>query len=128
MATYKQPRGGELEGIRRQAGRLQRLLKDVLRSAGIKNDYNPGTWENLKGEGSLARKQVETESFAAMPWQDIPAFTRELLQDPPPAGRRLRFTILTAARSSEAIAANWSNTVRLDDGSEVPEIDLDKKL
>ncbi len=48
----------------------------------------------------------ETTSHAAMPAADVPAFYRGLPDSP--AGAALRFAILTAARVSEAVGAQWS--------------------
>jgi integrase len=48
-------------------------------------------------------------NFAAMPYQDVPAFVVGQMAQPATAGRlALLFTILTAARSGEVRAATWS--------------------
>lgn len=52
----------------------------------------------------------------ALPYRDVPRFMAELRKRHAPAARCLEFTVLTAARSGEALGAIWQ------------EIDLDQRL
>jgi integrase len=54
-------------------------------------------------------KQPKKGNFAAMPWEELPAFTTNLRAGEASVGRlALQFTILTAARSGEVRGAVWS--------------------
>jgi integrase len=114
-----------------QGARLRQLMEHVLRAAKV--TPNPATWEAL--QDVLSKKTIKAKAHASMPAEELPAFMTELAaikvrERKPGAGRPpsvieadygtvsrcLRFAILTAARSGEAIGADWS------------EIDLAKKL
>lgn len=63
-------------------------------------------------------KRERTRHHPALPWRDLPAFTRQTLRNGPsnPTRALLEFLILTAARSQEARAMTWS------------EVDLENKI
>jgi integrase len=50
---------------------------------------------------------AKPESFASLPWQDVPQFMSELRALQSVAARCTEFLILTAARTGEAIGARW---------------------
>lgn len=55
-------------------------------------------------------KQPKGGNYAAMPYQDVPAFVSEQLDCEHTAGRlALLFTVLTAARSGEVRSARWEH-------------------
>jgi integrase len=47
------------------------------------------------------------EHFAALPWQDIPAFMQELRDVQGIRARCLEFVVLTGVRTNEALGATW---------------------
>jgi integrase len=118
-----------------QGARLRQLLERVFRAAGVKTDDNPAALQQL--ENVLPRKRPanrKKKPYASMPASELAAFMIELAGEcvrerKPGAGRPpnkvaanfdtvsrcLRFCILTAVRSAEAIGADWS------------EIDLDAR-
>ncbi len=63
-------------------------------------------------------KRTRTQHQPSMPWRDIPAFAKGVLQAGPPSVTRalLEFVILTAARSGEARFMTWD------------EVDLETKV
>ena len=95
-----------------QGGRLRSLIERTFRANLI--EPNPAEWDRLKelrdpqGKPVLATKTVEAESFANMPYDELPALMGELAADQSEPGRALRFLILTAARSAEVIGADWN--------------------
>jgi integrase len=95
-----------------QGGRLRSLIERTFRANLI--EPNPAEWDRLKelrdpqGKPVLASKTVEAESFANMPYDELPALMGELAADQSEPGRALRFLILTAARSAEVIGADWN--------------------
>ena len=55
----------------------------------------------------LPRQPRRDNHMAAMPYEDLPAFMRDLRQSDTMGRLALRFTILTAARSGEVRGATW---------------------
>lgn len=53
-------------------------------------------------------KAKRVRHHPALPWQEIPAFMAELRERHSISARALEFTILTAARTGEAIGATWA--------------------
>lgn len=55
-----------------------------------------------------AKGRRERRQFAALPYREAPAFMAELRKAEGIAARCLEFAVLTAARTSEALMASWS--------------------
>jgi integrase len=105
--------------------RLRQLMEHVFRAAGVKGEANPALWDSLRD--LLSKKTVKAKPHPAMAYAELPAFMIELAGErvrerKPGRGRGpnkaaadfetvsrcLRFCILTATRSNEAIGADWS--------------------
>jgi integrase len=104
------------ETASRVRGRIEAVL-DFASVRGYRTGENPAAWE-----GNLAHVLPSRSTFArvkhhpALPYTDVPHFLTQLREREGIAARALEFTILTAARSGEAIGAQW------------PEVDLKAKL
>jgi integrase len=103
------------ETASRVRGRIERVL-DAAKVKGLRHGENPA-----RGRGHLdlllpRRPKGDTKHHAALPFEQVAAFIRDLKKRPAVAARALEFAILTAARSGEARGMTWS------------ELDLDKKL
>jgi integrase len=85
--------------------RVRGMVEKILRSAGIKTDDNPATWENLAIK--LPNKVEKSVSRAALPYADVPALMRELADNKTMQARAARFMILTATRQDETLEATW---------------------
>jgi integrase len=101
----------------RVRGRIERIL-DAAKVRGFipRDQINPA---RLKGHlDFLLAKQPKLirGHHAALPYQDLPIFMAALATRPAIAARCLEFTILTAARSGEALGATWG------------EIDLESRI
>jgi integrase len=99
------------------ASRVRGRIETVVNFAKVHDLYshdNPATWALLAP--ALATKERPHEHFAAMDYRQLPAFTKRLRAQDTMAARALEFLILTAARSTEARCALWS------------EIDLSAKI
>jgi integrase len=84
---------------------------------GFRTGENPARWRGHLDKLLPARSKIApVKHHAAMPYPDMPAFMAELRQQPDISARALEFTILTAARTGEALNASWQ------------EIDLGTKL
>ena len=93
-----------------EGSRLRHILEKIIRAAGI-HERNPASWDFL--EGVLSRKSVPVKHRAAMPVEDVPALFADLAKPQlrpewDVVSRCLRFCILTATRTQEAIGAHWS--------------------
>jgi integrase len=91
------------------ADRLRGRIEKVLNSAkalGHRTGENPAQWRGHLDNLLPPRKKGDHHN--AMPYPDVPQFMQRLRQHPSIAACALRFTILTAARSGEALGACWS--------------------
>jgi integrase len=96
------------ETASRVRGRIESVL-DWARASGFRTGENPARWrghlENLLPKKTKVRR---IEHHAALPYAELPSFMAELREQERIAARALEFAILTAARTGEAIGANWS--------------------
>ena len=102
------------ETASRVRGRIERVLS-YSKAMGYRSGENPALWRGhldqiLPRQDSLARGHHK-----ALPFLEVPSFMGRLKLRDAVAARALEFTILTAARTSEALFATWA------------EIDLDRK-
>src|SRR5690606_32710331 len=94
------------ETASRLRGRIEAVL-DWAKVQGYRDGENPARWrghlDKLLPRPSKVRRVKHHE---AMPYRDVPAFMRTIPDTI--TGRCLAFTILTATRTNESIAARWS--------------------
>ena len=104
------------ETAARVRGRIEAVL-DYAKATGLRTGDNPARWRGHLSNTLPARGKVApVQHHAALPWQDVGTFMAALQRQPGMGARALEFTILTAARSGEALGARWS------------EIDMDAAL
>lgn len=94
------------ETASRIRGRIERVL-DAAKVANHRSGDNPARWRGhldmiLPKSATLSRGH-----HAALPWMEMPDFMARLRSRDGLSARCLEFTILTAARTIEAIAARW---------------------
>ncbi len=93
------------------ASRVRQRIETVLAWAAVHNDLkvdNPARWKgNLSILFSKPSKVQNREHHAALPYQEVGAFVASLRTSSGLAALALEFTILTAARTGEVIAACW---------------------
>jgi integrase len=70
------------------------------------NHQNPARWEDNISYW-LNGKQFK-QHYAAMDWNDVPAFMKELQQNSDQPAKALMLTILCTVRTSETIDARWT--------------------
>src|SRR5215813_3796882 len=96
------------ETASRVRGRIESIL-DWAKARGYREGENPARWrghlDNLLPPRSKVRR---VEHYSAMPYDQLPALMVELRAQDGIVARALEFTILTAARVSEAVGARWS--------------------
>lgn len=92
----------------RVRGRIERVL-DWAKVHGMREGENPARWRgHLESLLPKPSKVSRTKHHAAMPYRDVPAFMATLASRDARTRRALRFTILTAARTDEVVAADWA--------------------
>jgi integrase len=104
------------ETASRVRGRIETVL-DYAAARHWRQGDNPARWkghiENLLPKRAKVKAVVH---HAAVAWRDLPALWGELAARDDISALALRFTLLTAVRTNEAIGARWD------------EIDLDRKV
>jgi len=90
------------------------------KAAGWREAANPAIWKDnlaplLGKQGVVARVQ----HHAALHWRDVPAFMRRLEAQNSASALALRWVILTAARTGEALGATWAEIDRAAAGGPV---------
>lgn len=104
------------ETASRVRGRIETVL-DWAKARSHRDGENPARWKGHLQHALPARSKIaKVEHHAALPFDEIGPFMRQLREMPGIAARALDFTILTAARTGEVIGATWS------------ELDLDAKV
>lgn len=102
------------ETAKRLRGRIEAVLSYAT-FHGWRAGDNPARWaDNLKHALARPSKVAIVEHHAALPVPEIPAFLVALAKETGVAARALEFTVLTAARTGEAIGATWAE-IDLDD-------------
>jgi integrase len=104
------------ETASRVRGRIESVL-DWATVRGYRKGDNPARWRGHLDTLLPARSKVQKVTHhPALPYVKLPSFIRNLQEQKGIAARALEFLILTAARTSEAIGAQWS------------EFDLDQRM
>jgi integrase len=89
----------------RLRGRLERIF-DAAEHAGLRKGKNPAAWRgNLIHR--LASIQKSKRHWPSLNYEQLPAFMEELRSRNARTAHALEITILTATRTSEAIASRW---------------------
>lgn len=96
------------ETAKRVRGRIEKIL-DAAKVRGLRpNDaINPAAWRGHLALLLPSQSKLERGHHAALGCGEVPAFFAKLKERKAVAARCLEFTILTAARSSEALGATW---------------------
>ena len=92
------------------AGVLRGYIETVLNIAkvsGHRSGDNPAAWTGHLEHILPARQRLSRGHHAAMPFADVSSFLVQLQDHTSTAARALEFTILTAARTSETLKADW---------------------
>lgn len=92
------------ETMQRVRQRLDAVFEDAMFHKRCTS--NPAAAVRRKMRETLPKKK--SGQFAALPYRAAPAFMAKLRAAPGTAARCLEFAVLTAARTSEALGARWS--------------------
>src|SRR5450631_4110913 len=103
------------ETASRVRGRIEKVL-DAAKARGFRDGENPARWRGHLDHLLPKPSKLARGHYAAMAYEQVPAFVQNLRKEETTPAIALEFCILTAARSGEVLGARWS------------EIDLDKKI
>lgn len=95
----------------RLRGRIEKIL-DAAKAQGCRSGDNPARWRGHLQHHLRPRQLLTRGHHAAMSIDELPEFMRQLRQREAVAAHCLEFCILTAARSGEAIRAQWDELDR----------------
>jgi integrase len=96
------------ETAHRVRGRIESIL-DWAKVMKYRAGENPARWRGHLDHLLAARDKVkQVTHHAALPYRELPEFMAQLREQSSLSARALEFTILTAARTNEVIAAQWS--------------------
>src|SRR5262249_30098338 len=93
------------ETASRVRGRIEAIL-DYATASGFRTGDNPA--RHVVVALPKRSKVHKVQHHSAPPCEQLPDFMAELRRRESPSARALEFTILTAARTNETIAATWS--------------------
>lgn len=103
------------ETASRVRGRIERVL-DAAKAQGLRSGENPAAWRGHLSLLMSKQSKLSRGHHRALPFEAMPDLMKALSASPHLSAKALEFTILTAARTTEALKAKWD------------EIDLDKKV
>jgi integrase len=91
----------------RVRGRIERVL-DWAKVRGFRDGENPARWRGHLDHLLPSRGKVQkVEHHAALPYDQMAAFMAELARRESVSALALRFVVLTAARTGEALGTRW---------------------
>ena len=95
------------ETASRLRGRIEQVL-DFAKVRELRNGENPARWKSHLDQVLPAREKIAPRvHHEALPYQEVPAFYAQLMEQDGIASLALRYLILTLARTNEIILAPW---------------------
>jgi integrase len=107
LAVLKPIWATKAETASRVRGRIEKVL-DAAKAKGFREGENPARWRGHLDHLLPRPSKLERGHHAAMPYEDVAAFTAKLRKREATSALALEFCILTAARSGEILGMRWS--------------------
>jgi integrase len=95
------------ETAKRLRERLERVF-DAAAVKGLRTGANPARWKGHLAHLMPKQNRLSRGHHAALPWEEMPAFMRQLRGLNSVSALALEFTILMVARTGETINATWA--------------------
>lgn len=95
------------ETAKRLRERLERVF-DAATVKGLRTGANPARWKGHLAHLLPKQNRLSRGHHAALPWEQMPSFLRQLRGLNSLSALALEFTILTVARTGETIGATWA--------------------
>jgi len=92
---------------RRLRSRVERVL-DYASAHNWRDSENPARWKGHLENILINAPKITRKHFSAMPYKNVPEFMAKLSDNEAMSAKALMFTILTAARTGEALGARFS--------------------
>lgn len=96
------------ETARRLRGRIENILSSA-ETQGMRSGENPALWRRHLDQILAKPGKLHRGHHASLSYLEVPAFLAELRKREALAARALEFSILTVARTGDAISATWSD-------------------
>ena len=105
------------ETASRVRGRMEKVF-GYAKAKGLRLGENPAQWKNnldallpsaLKLKRNKALEDENEGHHAALPYQEVPAFMKELAKRDGLSARMLEFTILTVSRTAPVLNSEWKD-------------------
>ena len=95
------------ETASRVRGRVESVL-DFAKARHWRTGENPARWRgHIENLLPARRKMAAVKHLAALPWRDLPVLWSEVADRIEMPALALKFTLLTAVRTGEALGATW---------------------
>lgn len=94
------------ETASRLRGRIERVM-GLAKVRGWRKAENPATWRNNLDQLLPSPRKLSRGHHKALPYSEVPGLIEKLRENGSHSALALEFTILTAARTGETIAARW---------------------
>lgn len=108
VLTILQPLWSKVpETASRLRGRIEKVL-DAAKAKGYRTGENPARWRGHLDHLLPKRQKLTRGHHKALPYEHVPALVARLRRTGSVSALCLEFTILTAARSGEAMGARWA--------------------
>ena len=96
------------ETANRLRGRIERVL-NAAKALGLRSGENPAQWRGHLELLLPKQSKLKRGHFAAMPYQEVPAFMAKLRKREGVSPRAMEFLILAACRSGEVRHLEWDD-------------------
>jgi len=94
------------ETASRLRGRIEHVL-DAARAKGFRHGPNPALWRGHLDKLLPKRPKVYRGHHAAMPYEKVTKFIKQIRKHDTVGALAIEFTVLTAARTGEVLGATW---------------------
>lgn len=94
------------ETANRIRGRIEKIL-NLAKVRGLREGENPAQWRGNLEFNLSKRSKRKKKHYPALPYTQLPAFWQELIKDNGTSAQALQFKILTLARTSTILQAEW---------------------
>ena len=94
------------ETASRLRGRIEHVL-DAARAKGFRHGPNPALWRGNLDKLLPKRPKVSRGHHAAMPYEKVAKFIKQIRKLDTVGALAIEFTVLTAARTGEVLGATW---------------------
>ena len=108
LGVLREPWQSRPETASRLRGRIERVLAFAA-VMGWRSGDNPARWQGNLKDALPKRDEAKRGHYAAMPYNELPAFMETLKSRPADAARAMELLIYTVARSKNILEMRWED-------------------